>query len=137
MTPQEQNQRSFDMAAVALVKQGRPSGVTEEDEGYRCLYRGPRGARCAAGWLFEGEVGKDFDEDQRCTRARVAALLTAGGHAPAFVMYLQEAHDSPAMNGAPQDWLATWAVNMRIVAREHNLSTAALDSALAAREAAQ
>jgi hypothetical protein len=127
MTPQEQNQRSFDRAAVALVKQGKPSLAPD---GLMCLYRGPGGARCAAGWLFEGEVDKDFTEGTTCTERRVRALLAANGHDPSFVSVLQSAHDTKTYS---LQWLDEWENAMRGIACLHELSTAALDAALAAR----
>lgn len=132
-TEQEKNQRSFDMAAVALVKQGKPSGVMEADDGFQCLYRGPEGTRCAAGWLFEGEAGVDFEEEDRCTQPLTAALLESNGHNVNFVAELQEAHDIPAVNSPTASWLSDWESRMRKIAATYVLSTAVLDAALAAR----
>ncbi len=122
------------MAAVALVKQGKPSAVPYSNggSGVSCQYRGPDGARCAAGWLFEGNVGEDFKEGASCVEAHISELLRANGHDPDFAMHLQRAHDIVA---AHPDWLSAWSVEMHRVAREWGLSTAVLDAALAARQA--
>ena len=131
-TEQGKNQRSFDMAAVALVKQGKPSAVSNGRSGVTCQYRGPDGTRCAAGWLFEGEVGKDFEEGASCVEDRVSELLRANGHDPDFALCLQRAHDIVA---AHPNWVPAWSTEMHRVAKEWALSTEVLDAALATRAA--
>ena len=120
------------MVAVALVKQGRPSVERCGASGYRCLYRGPEGTRCAAGHLFEGVLGEDFAEGGSCLEDKIASLLRAAGHDPDFAGHLQRVHDGCAGSA---DWLREWATEMRNAACTYNLSTAALDAALAARQA--
>lgn len=46
----EERQMVFDTVVEALLKQGKPS--SNEDE---CLYRGPRGLKCAIGHLIPDE----------------------------------------------------------------------------------
>ena len=49
----EMLQNDFDTVLSAIVKQGKPS----KDIG-RCLYRGPRGLKCAIGWLIPDDLYK-------------------------------------------------------------------------------
>lgn len=129
MTPQE----IFDTVAVALVKQGRPSIKAKRTWSHSCAYRGDDGAKCAVGHLIPDEHYTPEIEGSGVSCPYMQPVLEALGlsaHRP-LLSAMQGAHDATA-NMCVDDkvWLVEWAKDMRQVAQQHNLSTAALDAAL-------
>lgn len=122
-------QETFDFVARALAKQGRPSrGV----RGF-CMYRGPEGLKCAAGFLIPDADYSSRFENLDVTATPVAKVLEAHGYDLDLVKALQEAHD----DAGPEDskrrqgpWLALWGHLMGEVAQRFDLETTVLDAAL-------
>lgn len=126
-------QEIFDTAARFLVKQGCRA-MHEES----CTYRDAEGRRCAVGALLTDEEIAAIQSNG--AMGSNAATLFSSDLLPArlatspmrdlqFVSDLQSAHDMSPDDGFMDEWPDT----MRALATEHNLSTAALDEALAER----
>lgn len=88
-------QEVFDQAVAGIVKQGAQS---REGHDGKCLYRGPNGLKCAAGWLMsDDEYTPGFDLGQYGTGGSwpkmVRSKLVPNSHA-GLIAELQTAHDS-------------------------------------------
>ena len=86
-------QQTFDKVCRAVLRQGEPSRSD-----YRCMYRGPRGLKCAVGHLIEDdEYKKSWD---RASPAGVhqledlRSLMESKGHDIDLLRSLQIAHDT-------------------------------------------
>ena len=113
-------QEMFDRAARQIRKQKGPS-----IKGGRCLYRGPNGAKCAAGVLISNKHYTPELEDKTADDPAVSQALRASGIRNtqiSFVAELQEAHDEPGY----LEYLPEWAERMRGVASKYRLSAKAL-----------
>jgi len=123
------NQETFNLISTKLVEQGEQSF-----DGVRCMYRDHKGRRCAAGHILPDPAYKGYFERHALgTLNELDDVICATGHDFDFVHELQRLHDWPALSC----WLSIWSAQMRELATRQNLSTAALDDALAARAAAQ
>lgn len=118
------NQEAFDIAVRGVLGQGRAS---VDQEGYGCLYRGPNGLKCAAGWIVPDELYQpEFDTSvnpmwDHIVRGRpdLQALADVG-----LVLDLQKAHDKHAEDDR---WLQLTKKLFRDVAVDYGLSDAAVD----------
>lgn len=98
-------QEAFNIVWNAFVVRKEPFSAVENEEsctGFNCLYRGPDGAKCAAGHLIPDDVfkeswegsgiyyliGRDLEFDLGFTSAKTEQ----------FISKLQEAHDRAAAN---------------------------------------
>lgn len=120
-------QEIFDKVATHLLRQGKKS----EGPGKGCLYRGPNGLKCAAGFLiddayydpkFEGKgVGAISKADTPNTVLLNEALLKSGVPAELFdfVGELQGIHDDY--------WPEYWREMLANTAKANSLSAAVLD----------
>lgn len=89
----------------SLRKQGRPSAVPDEEEGgVRCLYRGPDGIRCAAGFCLPDEHYSPGYEGTSASKVFEGLLPEA---TRCLLDRLQGAHDEAASETVanPDDWL--------------------------------
>lgn len=120
-------QQCFDIAAPALLKQGRKSLQNPECEPdhEKCAYRGADGSRCAVGFLIADECYDRRMEDK--TAAQLIrdfpdlGPLLSGAYANDvhFLTDMQMIHDEEA----PEMWPEAF----RRLARNYGLSTAVLD----------
>ena len=114
MTPQE----IFDTAARGIIGQGGPSVVL----GGACLYRGPNGRKCAAGWLLP-----DDEWSEEINSAWVGDVPYFEGHKHLSLIFrLQVAHD-----GRPKDdaeFFGPWREEMLGIAKAYDLSPAILET---------
>lgn len=92
-------QEIFDKVVKHLLKQGEKSATIREDEGTRCLYRGPNGLMCAVGCLIPDEEYTDFMED--CPVGGLPSYCTVGsfvyelvGEHRTLLQDLQHIHDN-------------------------------------------
>lgn len=141
--PNARDQRTFDIVARKLARQGRPSAVpratSSTGSAMKCLYLAPNGDRCAAGHLLnltDSEMSGLDSYGDVLHSSQIQHLLADAGHDPSFAARMQAAHDNATHDGAgpsPKMWLAAWAVNMRKVAESRGLSVAVLDAELEAR----
>src|SRR5437899_3188379 len=102
------NQETFNTVVEHLRRQGRQS-----IRGHSCLYRGPEGTKCAAGWLIPDDLyqpemegtlvgagaGRNGDERPETLNA-VSRVLRELGHDLELVRHLQSIHDV----GTPDEW---------------------------------
>lgn len=133
------DQRTFDIVARKLARQGRPSAVPRlTGSTMKCLYLAPNGDRCAAGHLLDltDREMSGLDPFGVLHSPQIKHLLAEAGHDPSFAARMQAAHDV-ASDGEhdSEKWLAAWAVNMRRVAESSGLSVAVLDAELEAHAA--
>jgi hypothetical protein len=102
-------QNTFNTVVEHLRRQGRQS-----IRGHSCLYRGPEGRKCAAGWLIPDDLYEpemegtlvstgtlDSNGDERPdTLNAVSRVLRELGHDLELVRHLQSVHDA----GTPDEW---------------------------------
>lgn len=119
-------QEVFDAAVGGVLAQGRPS-ISED--GKQCLYRGPDGAKCAAGHLIPDELYRPSFETQSIDV--IAAEALPFETSASFLMQLQAAHDAAA--GDDHQGICPFLDQFRDealdIARDYGLSTAVLDQA--------
>lgn len=120
-------QEVFDIAAVHLIEQGKHSKTIDDG----CAYRGDGGCMCAIGVFIPDRM-----YEQRMEGKVVGQLfsLYASELAPLFpnatlMRRLQRTHDGFDV--------ANWDTQLRFVAKEFHLSTAALDDAITRRDSAR
>lgn len=136
------DQRTFDIVARKLARQGRPSAVPRlTGSTMKCLYLAPNGDRCAAGHLLDltDREMSGLDSYGVLHSPQIKHLLAEAGHDPRFAARMQAAHDNATHDGNGHDpvkWLAAWVVNMRRMAESCGLSVAVLDAELAAHAVA-
>ena len=103
-------QEVFDTAVGGVVGQGGPSW-----DGVRnCLYRGPNGRKCAAGWLISDDQvieGNSIREIEHGWPEQVVELVQG----------LQCAHDSATIAGTEEQFLKVFLEEANSLAREHGL----------------
>lgn len=116
----ETPQQIFDWVAWNLLQQGRQC----EDGNGNCLYRGPNGLRCAAGWLISDE---DFATIEHLNGAASIRRLKEEGLLPSLledncnlVDNLQRAHDNHLYK------MAEWLLRMQEIAEDFNLDPSIL-----------
>lgn len=80
-------QRAFNKAYLGL--QGQDFRKSEDDE-EKCMYRGPNGLRCAAGWLLPDSKYRAAFEGKSIDGLPPAIF---GGVSYALLLALQSAHD--------------------------------------------
>lgn len=140
--PNARDQRTFDIVARKLARQGRPSAVPRlVGPTMKCLYLAPNGDRCAAGHLLDltDREMSGLDSYGVLHSPQIQHLLAEAGHDPRFAARMQAAHDNATHDGNGHDpvkWLAAWVVNMRRMAESCGLSVAVLDAELAAHAVA-
>lgn len=114
MTTQAQKQKLFDIASKHLIKQGKRSVA-----GGACLYRGPRGLKCAIGVLIsdecydphlEGDPGEGFSIVNAVSETQGFSLDEA---ATDVLSYLQGIHDA--------ENVSDWADEIKFCAKSYNL----------------
>lgn len=89
-------QETFDTVVTAVVKQGKPSMIKDDDNLPACQYRGPDGLKCAAGHLIpDGEYSFKM-EGSSVSSTITANVLTKNGHNIEIVKELQRCHDDNA-----------------------------------------
>jgi len=130
-------QETFDLVALALVKQGGPSVMFG-----RCKYRGDNGRRCAAGHCIpDSDYLPEFEGYCIHGDSTLTQVLVDAGHDTGVLTSLQGAHDEAVTDivskvGDPDAlWLVAWRVRMNEVARVFDLSTLTMDTAFAERVA--
>lgn len=115
-------QEIFNTVARHLLTQGEKSMVGDKElYGEMCVYRGPRGLKCAAGVLMTDEEAAECGEQWAWHSAITAAQLEVVnriGHS-GLVAQLQRVHD----NADP----GYWKGELREVAAQFGLSAAVLD----------
>jgi hypothetical protein len=137
LTPQQ----IFDRVVEALRVQGRPSFAPRPEGGIRCLYRGPDGAKCAAGCLIADEyytaaldrsAKSVAASDVSSAIATSIGLLSLSKDDEELLLDLQRAHDSAAGDSydaididLPQ-WRRLFVRRALRVAHQHGLSNATL-----------
>lgn len=94
------DQELFDTVKAHLLAQNQRS----EDEGsHICLYRGPHGAKCAAGCLIPDSMYRDSMEGSSITALRYEGFMLPWAHEQDALVYaLQVVHDSYD----PRNWPA-------------------------------
>lgn len=137
----------FDAGVRHIVAQGCAAfRVRAENFTISCLYRAPGGARCLIGGLIpDAQYTEKLDTGGGLSAARALELIRFtdfgfdGAHsANCFVNELQRTHDCAAEAHGDNDklFLAEFERRARYFAESHNLSTEALDAALAAKSGA-
>lgn len=114
-------QEMFDTAVRGVISQGAPS-LSEIGE---CLYRGPNGLRCAAGWLIPD------DKYSSALEGRSVDTLVEKGIFPIrqreFLDALQCAHDKATMSGLTgAGFVAKFKLRAEKVAHDFRLNAAVL-----------
>lgn len=104
-------QEVFDQVRAGLLAQGKQS-KNHDGPGGRCLYRGPNGFKCAAGFLMD-------DSEYNCSRMEsigwsglVRRALVPDNHAD-LIIQLQTIHDKTE----PKSWDSA----LRRLAEQHGL----------------
>lgn len=120
-------QQILDFVVSALVKQGRPSYQIARG----CLYRGPGGAKCAAGHLIPNKRYQASLEGQISFEPRVWKAIGLPAEYRRIVQALQGSHDraATATLGDHEEWLHGFLDAARQVADCHKLSTEVVDLA--------
>lgn len=129
MTTQLTKQEIFDRVAEHLLTQMEKSGVVDETCGYgfRCLYRGPNGLKCAAGALIPDELYDPCIEDVSIESDKTGDFITSETlrllvsirekcgieEEKDFVRELQKIHDE----FAPE----YWEIELKELAKENDL----------------
>jgi hypothetical protein len=111
-------QEIFDKVATHLLAQGKPSFTRFGG----CQYRGPNGAKCAAGVLIPDDLYDPGYEGDAADHLPARVMEVFGEHRD-FVLTLQIAHDTAAGSSV---WLSAWKGRMREIAKEFDLSDAVL-----------
>ena len=114
-------QEIFDKVVRALIEQGRPS--VDPITGF-CLYRGPDGVKCAAGFLIPDERYQAIFEDQDIySLADWGAFDDYDADLMDLFQSLQHAHDNAASRTInPDKWVHLFLKNAARVAHEHELT---------------
>lgn len=108
-------QEAFDIASVGLLTQKYPS----QNSSGECLYRGPRGRKCAVGFLIPDELytrsleGKGLE----FVREQIPELCKLPYD---FLDCLQHIHDTMYPHG--------WREHLQNFAHDYKLSTAKMDA---------
>lgn len=114
-------QEMFDTAVRGVISQGAPS----VDRFGGCLYRGPNGLRCAAGWLIP--------DDKYSPELESKTVDALEGIFPElqleFLGALQCAHDYSSLDPSTDDFVANFKRRAKSVARDFRLNAAALAKA--------
>lgn len=146
----DSKQQVFDFVVRGLVAQGGPSLAPlpgPDDPGFRCMYRGVGGRKCAVGLLIEDANYHAALEGECATSDAVRAALGeefwAGlgypdrdGDVVAMLEVLQEEHDSIFNRvargpGGESDWAPRALANaLRLVAAGFGVSAAVVDELL-------
>ena len=115
-------QEIFNIVARHLLTQGEKSMTGNKDRGGEiCMYRGPRGLKCAAGVLMTDEEADECGEQWPWGAAATAAqhrVIDRIGHS-GLVAQLQRVHD----NADP----GYWKGELREVAAQFDLNPSVLD----------
>lgn len=127
-------QEVFDASGCHLIRQGAQS-VTP----LTCAYRGPEGRMCAAGIFIPDDVyAKHADPDSEFGNALeaqswsvLAKQLGLSAHTE-LVQELQVVHDDA---DDPYDFVEYVMLELRYMATRHKFNTAAIEAALAERNA--
>ena len=93
-------QECFDRVWDWFVRKGRRKSFDAAVE--QCMYRGPKGARCAAGVLISDKAYTPAIESLNADHDAVLSALAKSGvpkDAMPIVMAMQEAHDTGAPDG--------------------------------------
>ena len=110
-------QEIYDTVARHLFSQGRKAAVRIGGV-YSCVYRGPRGLKCAVGCLIRDDeydrVMENHGVTDLCGRNRLPQRLIP--HA-ALLLDLQDVHDEP-----PKLRAATLRQDFQLIADGHGLS---------------
>jgi len=114
------NQEVFDAVARHLLTQGEVSRVEHGGNcEYRCLYRGPRGLKCAIGVLIPDERYEPRLEGLSSTSREILDACGLGVEHAILVDQLQRMHDV----GNP----VSWAGDLREIANWFKLNSTIVD----------
>ena len=118
------NQEAFDLVVEKLVAQGEPSM-----QGESCVYLDSKGNRCAVGHLVPDDlISKVANVGCGWNIIYIDVPETQEIANPKFVIALQEAHDTTALNpGRYYNWRTGWVSKMRAVATTNNLDRTKLE----------
>lgn len=124
MTQPKTAQEIVNFVALELRKQGQPSQARDSRI---CLYRGPKGRKCAAGWLIPDELMTDDINNANSSAchdfmAHVWKQLELQEHVP-LITDLQEAHDEAAIsNYGCEGWVDQFNTLLQKVCLNHGLN---------------
>lgn len=110
------NQSVFDKIVGHLRKQGCKSQSGPADS-YRCLYRGPKGTKCAAGCLIEDDEYLPEMESQKFNsliRSSLGESLQRFSNNQDLICALQNIHDETSVSG--------WEFYFKQIAKDFNLT---------------
>ena len=98
----------LDKEVQDVLTEGGPSARNDpyDNVADACLYRGPNGRKCAAGWLIDDAHYDESLEGMTADRSDVVDALVASGVARqdiGFVRDLQRVHDGSALQEAHSD----------------------------------
>lgn len=117
-----QKQTMFNRVWNHFIVRGNPRSV-DPDLANECLYRGPNGAKCAAGLFisdkrYDPEIEKApiSDHEMKVYLSRGAAKQVV------FLRELQEAHDNINGSHEPKKAMEEFESSLRKLAKEHNLT---------------
>jgi hypothetical protein len=128
------NQEIFDTVARAILKQGAPSVIIDDNDSCSCRYRGVNGAKCAVGHLI--------NDDEYCASMEdmPVLLLYNKNMLPErlresinILLRLQAAHDNAVDAYDPMDselFIYTFIENMCDIAEHYDLNTEAFEMAI-------
>lgn len=120
-------QETFDFVSEMLFKQGVKSAEDRGRDGNpypinSCLYRGPKGSKCAIGWQIPDELYKaNMEYKGLRTLLKAYPVLCTHISFPALQSDLQMAHDELMPNIKGQS-LCKWKTEMCKIAEMYNLN---------------
>lgn len=115
------NQEVFDTVARHLLTQKEPSQDKDSGGMMRCMYRGPRGLKCAVGALIPDECYFESLESKAVMHSEVLRVIRSLGmyRAAPLLADLQRLHDDREPS--------QWREGLRNIARGYRLSPAVLE----------
>lgn len=116
-----ERQEIFDKGYIAILQQGVPS-IDPDME--RCVYRGPDGVKCVAGYFIEDAEYSKRMEIFTANEGIVRELFLAKNIDPDFMRSLQEIHDLGPNNR--EDFIPFWKQQMKVFAEQNGLSDAVI-----------
>jgi hypothetical protein len=127
-------QAVFDATVRHLAEQGRPSLRRKNADEFTCLYRGPRGAKCAVGLWILDEKYTPLMEGSPLTGS-VSSRVVQEGLPEAMrgtkmlnlLDALQQAHDFGATDAKGRWKVGDMRHGLRDIARRRKLSLAVID----------